>query len=171
MPPIDTPMECPGTLESHWERGPWVNATSRPIQIPREALNTASRCQLSSMKPGRGTTVSIRGESHTAGMEARTINNTARKSAYGATRSLSQFLNLSDGAELASLATGLSFFTIESSIPRRSRIDSTKTPGSCHGKRLAADFFVVESDSCHTRNPEMILSYLRVGSVPGAPTR
>ena len=44
-----------------------MNATSRPIQIPREALNTASRCQLSSMKPGLWTTVRVRGESHTAG--------------------------------------------------------------------------------------------------------
>src|ERR1700693_2656301 len=146
MLPMDTPMDRPGTLESHWNRGPWVKATSRPIQIPREALNTASRCQLSSMKPGLGTTVSIRGDSHTAGMEATTINNTARKSQYGPSRSIGRLPASCDADELASLATGSSFFIIESSIPRRSRIDSTKTPGSYHGKSLAADFFVVESD-------------------------
>src|ERR1035441_4126127 len=98
MPPVDTPMERPGKLESHWNSGPWVKATSRPIQIPREALNAASRCQLSSMKPGLGTTTSVRGESHTAGKEATTINNTAKKSEYGARRSIGRLPAVCDGS-------------------------------------------------------------------------
>src|ERR1017187_4566685 len=47
--------------------------------------------------------------------------------------------------------------------------DSRKALSSCHGQVSTADFFVVESDSCHTRNSEAILSYLRVGGVSCAP--
>src|ERR1035438_9717536 len=100
MPPVDTPMERPGKLESHWNSGPWVKATSRPIRIPREALNAGSRCQLSSMKPGLGTTTSVRGDSHAAGKEATTINNTARKSEYGARRSIGRLPAVCASAEI-----------------------------------------------------------------------
>src|SRR5208337_3858542 len=60
--------------------GPWVKATSRPTQMPRESLNTSSRCQLSSIRPVSRTTTSDRGESHTAGMEASRSSSKASKS-------------------------------------------------------------------------------------------
>ena len=46
--------EVAGCRESHCKIGPWVNATSRPTQMPRESLKTSSRCQLSSARLGRG---------------------------------------------------------------------------------------------------------------------
>src|SRR5712691_1900153 len=77
---METPRNRAGTLESHWKIGPWVNATSRPTQIPRESLKTSSRCQLSSVRLGSRTTVGTRGESHTGSMEAITNNSKTSRS-------------------------------------------------------------------------------------------
>src|SRR5271157_5908216 len=89
--------------------GPWVNATSRPIQMRRESLNTSSRCQLSSIRLVSRTTTSDRGESHTAGEEASTSSNTASRSQCLLSLEIGRCETDCGGGELGLLANSSSF--------------------------------------------------------------